>query len=55
MDNAKRIETKNNPEKTRARASGVRPDALKLVEMGNISVETKGTVRGLEFGLTPKS
>ena len=55
MDNAKRIETKNNPEKTRARASGVRPDTVKLVEMGDISVETKGTIQGLEFHLTPKT
>jgi hypothetical protein len=25
-----------------------------LVEMGNVSVETKGITRGLELGFTPK-
>jgi hypothetical protein len=55
MDNGKRIETRNVPEKAPTSRSGVHPDTVKLVEMGDISVETKGTVRGLELGLTPKS
>ncbi len=55
MDNAKRIETANVPQETQTSRSNVRLDTVKLVEMGDISVETKGTVRGLEFGLTPKT
>ena len=34
---------------------GVQPDAVKLVEMGDVSVETKGTVHGLELGYTPRN
>ena len=30
-------------------------ETVKLVEMGSVSVETKGFVRGLELGLTPRS
>jgi len=29
-------------------------DSVKLVEMGEVSVETKGTVHGLELGFTPR-
>jgi hypothetical protein len=32
-----------------------RTEAAKLVEMGKVSVETKGFVRGVELGFTPKS
>ena len=44
-----------------ARANGSGSDAghtsvtVKLVEMGPVSVETKGVVIGLELGYTPKS
>jgi hypothetical protein len=55
MDNSKRNEASSVPDKTQTGRDTVRPDTVKLVEMGDISVETKGTVRGLEFGLTPKS
>ena len=55
MDNVKRIETRNVPERTQTSRSDIRPDTVKLAEMGDISVETKGTIRGLEFGLTPKT
>jgi hypothetical protein len=34
--------------------SACRPEAAKLVEMGPVSVETKGIVRGLELGFTPR-
>jgi hypothetical protein len=30
-----------------------RREAVKLVEMGDVSVETKGVVHGLELGYTP--
>ena len=35
--------------------SARRPEAAKLVEMGPVSVETKGFVRGFEVGFLPKS
>ena len=35
--------------------SAPRTEAVKLVEMGKVSVETKGVLRGLELGFTPKS
>jgi hypothetical protein len=31
----------------------VRRAPVKLVEMGDVSVETKGTIHGLEQGYTP--
>ncbi len=55
MDNRTKIETPSAPQETPVITSGPRPDTVKLVEMGNASVETKGMVRGLEVGLTPKS
>jgi hypothetical protein len=37
-------------------AHGARRTAtVKLVEMGRVSVETKGFLRGLELGFTPRS
>ena len=35
--------------------SASRTEAVKLVEMGPVSVETKGIARGFELGFTPKS
>jgi hypothetical protein len=35
--------------------SAPRTEAVKLVEMGKVSVETKGIARGVELGFTPKS
>ncbi len=35
--------------------SAPRAAAVRLVEMGRVSVETKGIARGLELGFTPKS
>jgi hypothetical protein len=34
--------------------SASRTEAVKLVEMGPVSVETKGIVRGVELGFTPR-
>jgi len=31
-----------------------RTEAVKLMDMGQVSVETKGFVRGLELGFTPR-
>jgi hypothetical protein len=54
MDKQQRIETRSVPEKTQTTHNDLRADTVKLVEMGDVSVETKGTVRGLELGFTPK-
>lgn len=35
--------------------SASRTEAVKLVEMGPVSLETKGFVRGFEVGFLPKS
>jgi hypothetical protein len=35
--------------------SARRTEAVKLVDMGKVSVETKGIARGAELGFTPKS
>jgi len=54
MDNQKRIDTQSDPEKIRATHNELGPDPVKLVEMGDVSVETKGIVHGLELGFTPR-
>ena len=54
MDNRQRTETRSVAEKTQTNHDGLRTDTVKLVEMGNVSVETKGITRGLELGFTPK-
>lgn len=52
MNNDKPIEKQNISEEAK---SVRRTEAVKLVEMGQVSVETKGIARGLELGYTPKS
>jgi hypothetical protein len=54
MDKQKRIDTQSAPKKMQAAYNELHPDPVKLVEMGDVSVETKGTIRGLELGYTPK-
>ena len=34
--------------------SAPRTETVKLVDMGRVSVETKGIVHGLELGFTPR-
>jgi hypothetical protein len=48
------IETTNTVEQTQD-TNSLRTETVKLVEMGDASVETKGTVMGLEWGYTPHS
>ena len=55
MDTRQRIETRNVPDKTPTSHDGLRTDTVKLVEMGNVSVETKGITRGLELGFLPRN
>jgi hypothetical protein len=43
------------PEQGQDEDSNVQVEAVKLVEMGEVSVETKGTIHGLELGFTPRS
>ena len=52
MINDKPVEKQSVSEKDK---SASRTEAVKLVEMGPVSVETKGFVRGFELGFTPKS
>jgi hypothetical protein len=52
MINEKPVEKQSVSEKDK---SASRTEAVKLVEMGPVSVETKGFVRGFELGFTPKS
>jgi hypothetical protein len=52
MINEKPVEKQNVSEKDK---SASRTEAVKLVEMGPVSVETKGFVRGFEVGFLPKS
>jgi len=43
------------PEQKQAPQGDPRQEPVKLVEMGDVSVETKGTIHGLEINLTPRS
>jgi hypothetical protein len=52
MINDKPVEKQSVSEEVK---SASRTEAVKLVEMGPVSVETKGIVRGVELGFTPKS
>jgi hypothetical protein len=54
MDKQKRIDTQSAPKKMQAAHNELRPDPVKLVEMGDVSVETMGIIRGLELGFTPR-
>jgi len=55
MDTGKLIETQNLSEDALGAAGGHSLDAVKLVVMGDVLVETKGFVRGVEIGFTPRS
>lgn len=50
-----RIETGSVSEETTVKDTSTQVDAVKLVEMGEVSVETKGTLHGLELGFMPRS
>jgi hypothetical protein len=55
MNSGKQVETGGVSEDTRVEDSSAPAEAVKLVEMGDVSVETKGTIHGLELGYTPRS
>ena len=40
-------------EQNQTTQSEPRQEPVKLVEMGDVSAETKGVIHGLEFGFTP--
>lgn len=42
-------------EEAKGAVSGPRTDTVKLTEMGQVSLETKGINRGVELGFTPKT
>jgi len=52
------MDTEKSPEPARVAETTygqTAAESVRLVEMGEVSVETKGFIHGLEFGLTPKS
>jgi len=55
MDIPRTPAVRNAPEQKPTANGDLRPVAVKLVEMGDVSVETKGTIHGLEIGLIPRS
>jgi hypothetical protein len=55
MESRELVETGSLCEETKVKDGSVRPDAVKLVEMGDVSVETKGIAHGLELGFTPRN
>jgi hypothetical protein len=55
MDNRKRVESQVVVEEEKDSDSDRHTSSTKLVEMGQVSVETKGIARGLELGFTPKN
>jgi len=55
MDTRKLIELKDSSAEAKDAQSVRSMEAAKLVEMGPVSVETKGFFRGVEIGFTPKS
>jgi hypothetical protein len=55
MDKRELVETQSVCEETQAEDGNLRTDFVKLVEMGDVSVETKGTLHGLEIGFLPRS
>jgi hypothetical protein len=48
------VATHSAPEQTQS-TKDLRASTVKLFEIGTASTETKGTVRGLEWGYTPHS
>jgi hypothetical protein len=55
MDTRKLIEKKTPSAEAKDTQDGRGREAVKLVEMGPVSVETKGFFRGVEVGFTPRS
>lgn len=54
MDTGKLVETSSVLEEKNDTDSGRTVEAVKLVEMGPVSVETRGFTHGLEIGFTPR-
>lgn len=54
MNNHKLIEKQNVSEEAQGTDSERCTDTVKLVEMGQVSVETKGIFSGLELNFTPR-
>jgi hypothetical protein len=55
MDSREWVETGSVSEQAQVEDSSAQVEAVKVVEMGDVSVETKGTIHGLELGYTPRS
>jgi hypothetical protein len=55
MQNNIRVEEQSVSEEAQGTDTGRRTEVVSLVEMGEVSVETKGINRGLELSLTPRN
>ena len=55
MHTREQVETSSVSEETKGSDTAHQTESVKLVEMGQVSVETKGIIRGLELGFTPKN
>lgn len=55
MSTDNRIEKTGVPEAQGSMDSGCRTETVNLVEMGSVSVETKGWIQGIELGFTPRA
>ncbi len=55
MDTRKLVETPSVSEEAKDTQAGPRAETVKLVDMGQVSVETRGFIRGLEIGFTPRN
>jgi len=55
MESHELVETGSLCEETNVKDGSAQPEAVKLIEMGDVSVETQGIARGLELGFTPRN
>lgn len=55
MQSDNRVEEQSVSEEAQGTDIGRRTEAVSLVEMGPVSVETKGYNRGLELSFTPRN
>jgi hypothetical protein len=54
METGKLVEESSVSEVKKNTEAGSPAEPVKLMEMGQVSVETKGFTRGLELGFTPR-
>jgi hypothetical protein len=55
MDTDNLIKKPGMPEAQEPTDSGRRTESVSVVEMGSVSMETKGWLKGVELGFTPRA